>query len=207
MRVSENCVVNLKNKSHSATAEVTVPESGAAGVIVTQGGSVGGWSLYVHEGRLKYCYNFFGIEYYIVSADEPIPAATKGRRGQAFPDAARARTALLEADETWSRRGSRPKDAERLADPEIRVLRNGRPLAKGVPAAAEAMAASTREPGGTGLVAVATSLDFGFTRGLRLESARGGATRVHYVRVWATDAEGRWRVLADVETLEPAGGT
>ena len=74
MRVSENCVVNLKNKSHSATAEVTVPESGAAGVIVTQGGSVGGWSLYVHEGRLKYCYNFFGIEYYIVSADEPIPA-------------------------------------------------------------------------------------------------------------------------------------
>jgi hypothetical protein len=69
------------------------------------------------------------------------------------------------------------------------------------------MAASTREPGGTGLVAVATSLDFGFTRGLRLEPARAGATRVHYVRVWATDAEGRWRVLADVETLEPAGST
>jgi arylsulfatase A-like enzyme len=74
MRVSENCVLTLKNKSHSVTAEVTVPESGAAGVIVTQGGSVGGWSLYAHEGRLKYCYNFFGIEYYIVAADEPIPA-------------------------------------------------------------------------------------------------------------------------------------
>jgi arylsulfatase len=74
MRVSENCVVNVKNKSHSVTAEVTVPESGAAGVIVTQGGGVGGWSLYAHEGRLKYCYNFFGIEYYFVTADEPIPA-------------------------------------------------------------------------------------------------------------------------------------
>jgi arylsulfatase len=73
MRVSENCVLNLKNKSHSATAEVTVPEAGAAGVIVTQGGGVGGWSLYAHEGRLKYCYNFFGIQYYIVTADEPIP--------------------------------------------------------------------------------------------------------------------------------------
>jgi ketosteroid isomerase-like protein len=142
-----------------------------------------------------------------VAPDEPLPSATKPRRGQSFPDAARARAALLEADEAWSRRGSRPKDAERLADPEIRVLRNGRPLAQGVSAAAEAMAASTREPGGTGLVAVATSLDFGFTRGLRLEPARGGATRVHYVRVWATDAEGRWRVLADVETLEPAGST
>ena len=51
-----------------------MPDSGAAGVIVTQGGSVGGWSLYAHEGRLKYCYNMFGIEYYMVTADEPIPA-------------------------------------------------------------------------------------------------------------------------------------
>lgn len=74
MRVSENCVVNVKNKSHSVTAAVTVPESGAAGVIVTQGGAVGGWALYAHEGRLKYCYNFFGIQYYFVAADDPIPA-------------------------------------------------------------------------------------------------------------------------------------
>jgi len=43
-------------------------------VIVTQGGKVGGWSLYAHEGRLKYCYNFFDIEYYFVTADEPLPA-------------------------------------------------------------------------------------------------------------------------------------
>ena len=49
MRVSENCVLNLKNKSYSVTANIVVPESGANGVIVTQGGSVGGWSLYAHE--------------------------------------------------------------------------------------------------------------------------------------------------------------
>ena len=77
MRVSENCVVNVKNKSHSVTAELNVPESGAAGVIVTQGGGVGGWSLYAHQGRLKYCYNFFGIEYYFVTADERIPAGKR----------------------------------------------------------------------------------------------------------------------------------
>ncbi len=28
----------------------------------------------MHEGKLKYCYNFFGIEYYYVTAEEPIPA-------------------------------------------------------------------------------------------------------------------------------------
>ena len=74
MRVSENCVLNIKNKSHAVTANVVVPESGANGVIITQGGSVGGWTLYAHARRLKYCYNFFGIEHYIIAADDPIPA-------------------------------------------------------------------------------------------------------------------------------------
>jgi len=42
MRVSEACVLTLKNKSHSVTAEITVPEGGVAkGVIITQGGEVG----------------------------------------------------------------------------------------------------------------------------------------------------------------------
>jgi arylsulfatase len=35
---------------------------------------VGGWTLYAHDGRLKYCYNFFGIEHYMITADTPIPA-------------------------------------------------------------------------------------------------------------------------------------
>lgn len=74
MRVSEACVLTLKNKSHSVTAELTVPKEGAKGVIVTQGGSVGGWTLYVKNGKLKYCYNFFGIEPYFVEAGTPIPA-------------------------------------------------------------------------------------------------------------------------------------
>ena len=74
MRVSENCVVNLKNKSHSVTANITVPDAGATGVIITQGGLVGGWTLYVHEGKLKYCYNFLGIKHYMITADTPIPA-------------------------------------------------------------------------------------------------------------------------------------
>jgi arylsulfatase len=74
MRLLENCVLNIKNKSHSITATIEVPGDGASGVIVTQGGGVGGWSLYAHEGRLKYCYNFFGIEYYFVTADELLPS-------------------------------------------------------------------------------------------------------------------------------------
>jgi arylsulfatase A-like enzyme len=82
MRLLENCVVNIKNKSHSVTADITVPEAGAAGVIVSQGGGVGGWCLYAHEGKLKYCYNFFGIDYYYVTADEPLPSGSHQVRMQ-----------------------------------------------------------------------------------------------------------------------------
>jgi arylsulfatase len=74
MRVSEWCVLSLKNKSHSVTAELTISKGGANGVIITQGGEVGGWSLYAKGGKLKYCYNFFGIEHFFAEADTPIPS-------------------------------------------------------------------------------------------------------------------------------------
>jgi arylsulfatase A-like enzyme len=74
MRVSEGGILLLKNKSHSVTAELVVPEAGANGVIVTQGGFAGGWTLYAKAGKLKYCFNFFGIEYYIIEAERPIPS-------------------------------------------------------------------------------------------------------------------------------------
>jgi len=73
-RLSENSVLALKNKSHSITAEVEVPEDGAAGVIVAQGGAFGGWTLYAHEGRAAYCYNTFGVESYKVYGSEPMRA-------------------------------------------------------------------------------------------------------------------------------------
>jgi arylsulfatase len=75
-RLSESSLVNIKNKSHSVTAEIVVPESGASGVIVAQGGAFGGWSLYLHEGRPTYCYSFFGVQRFKVAADGPVPAGT-----------------------------------------------------------------------------------------------------------------------------------
>lgn len=73
MRVAESSVLAMLNKSFSVTANVTVPEGGAEGVIVTQGGDVGGWSLYCKDGVFRHCYNYFGIEHVITAADEPVP--------------------------------------------------------------------------------------------------------------------------------------
>jgi arylsulfatase A-like enzyme len=76
-RLTENSVVNIKNKSHSVTAEVVVPgDGGAQGVIVAQGGSIGGWSLYAKDGRPRYCYNLFGIQHFYVDGEREIPAGT-----------------------------------------------------------------------------------------------------------------------------------
>ena len=43
-RLSENSVIVLKNRSHAVTAQVAVPDGGAHGVIIAQGGAFGGWT-------------------------------------------------------------------------------------------------------------------------------------------------------------------
>jgi len=75
-RLTESSVLNVKNRSHSVTAEVVVPESGAEGVIVAQGGAFGGWVLYTRGGRLKYCHNFIGLRRFTVESEGAVPAGT-----------------------------------------------------------------------------------------------------------------------------------
>jgi hypothetical protein len=73
-RISENSIVVLKNKSHAVTAEIEVPEGGAEGVIVSQGGAFGGWSLYIKNGKPAYCYNLFGLQRFKTYGKNAIPA-------------------------------------------------------------------------------------------------------------------------------------
>src|SRR4029079_8598459 len=76
-RMQENVIINTKKKSHSVTAEIEVPEPGAKGVIIAQGGNMGGWSLYAHEGKLKYFYNFLGMLHFEVTATSKLPTGTR----------------------------------------------------------------------------------------------------------------------------------
>ena len=72
-RLSENSVVANKNKSHSITAQIEVPEAGVNGVIVAQGGAFGGFALYAKDGKPAYCYNLFGLEQFKVYGKDSIP--------------------------------------------------------------------------------------------------------------------------------------
>jgi arylsulfatase len=73
-RLTENTVINIKNKSHSVTAQIEVPKGGAEGVIVAQGGAFGGWCLYLKDGKPTYCYNLAGLMQIKVSGTESVPA-------------------------------------------------------------------------------------------------------------------------------------
>jgi arylsulfatase len=73
MAMGENNVVDIKNKSYAMSANVTIPEEGAEGVIIAQGANFGGWAIYAHKGRLKYIYNFLGLDRYEIEANDPLP--------------------------------------------------------------------------------------------------------------------------------------
>jgi hypothetical protein len=73
-RLTENVVLNIKNKSWAVTAEVVLPASAAQGVIIAQGGAFGGWSFYTKDGRLKFCYNLFGLQRFTTASTSSLSA-------------------------------------------------------------------------------------------------------------------------------------
>ena len=73
----ESVFINVKNRSKTITAEVDVPQGGANGTILAQGGRFGGWSLYVEGGVPGYDYNFLGLSRSSVRGAAPL---APGRR-------------------------------------------------------------------------------------------------------------------------------
>ena len=70
--VPEAAAVNVRNRSHTITAVVDVPEGGADGVIISQGSLLGGWVLYAVGGRLRYVHNLSALEEHRIEATEPL---------------------------------------------------------------------------------------------------------------------------------------
>lgn len=72
--IAENSVLDVKNRTHSVTATVTIGEEPAEGAIIAQGGRFGGWTLYFDEGRLAYAHNWVDHERYYVRSEQVIAA-------------------------------------------------------------------------------------------------------------------------------------
>jgi len=77
-RLTEASVLNVKNASHAVAADIEVPEGGASGVLLSQGGAFGGWSLYLRsDGVPVYAYNLMGLALAKVAGSAPV---APGRR-------------------------------------------------------------------------------------------------------------------------------
>jgi arylsulfatase len=70
--VPEDVAPNVKLRPHHIIAAIDVPDGGADGVLLAQGGRFGGYSLYVQDATPRYTYNFAGIERTTITADAPL---------------------------------------------------------------------------------------------------------------------------------------
>ena len=78
-RIPEATAPDVKNKSFRLTAEVEMPEGGAEGVLVTEGGRGGGWGLLVLDSKPAFVYAWSNQpqhKFWVAADEKPSPART-----------------------------------------------------------------------------------------------------------------------------------
>jgi len=73
VRIPEPSAPNTKNANHTLAAEITIPQEGAEGVLISCGGMSAGYTFFIKDGRLHWEHNWFEEERYRVSSTESLP--------------------------------------------------------------------------------------------------------------------------------------
>ena len=71
-RIPEGTAPDFKNKSYRIVADVQIPEGGAQGVLITQGGRFNGFGLYVLQGKPVFHYNLVGVDRTTIASKDPL---------------------------------------------------------------------------------------------------------------------------------------
>jgi arylsulfatase len=67
--VPESVAVQIRNRSHALVVDVNVAGAGQFdGVLLALGSALGGWSLHVLDGQIRYVHNLYGKERHVVAA-------------------------------------------------------------------------------------------------------------------------------------------
>lgn len=61
------------NRPWSITAEVVIPKGGAEGVLLAQGGRLGGYTFFVKDRKLHFLYNYLGRDKFWLKSNEAVP--------------------------------------------------------------------------------------------------------------------------------------
>ena len=90
--VLSGMIPRIYNRSYTITAELVVPETGAEGVIVAEADHLGGFTLYVKDGKLTHTYSMMGVFVYTQVAEEDLPAGEVTVRMEFLADGAKPAT-------------------------------------------------------------------------------------------------------------------
>ncbi len=90
--VLSGMIPRIYNRSYAITADLVVPEGGAEGVIVAEADHLGGFTLYVKDGKLTHTYSMMGVFVYKQVADEGLPMGDVTVRMEFAADAAKPAT-------------------------------------------------------------------------------------------------------------------
>ncbi len=85
--VSSGMIPHIYGTSYSIDADVVIPPEGAEGVIVANADFMGGFSLYVQNGRLCHTYSFMGVRSDTITSAEPLQAGSTMLRFEFLADA------------------------------------------------------------------------------------------------------------------------
>ena len=76
-QVPESVAANVRNRSHALVVEVTIDDPASAdGVLLAMGSALGGWSLHILDGRLRYAHNLYGRELHLIESAGQIEPGT-----------------------------------------------------------------------------------------------------------------------------------
>jgi arylsulfatase len=80
--IPESVAVDVRNRTHSIVVDATLPDDGSAdGVLLALGSVLGGWTLHVLDGHLRYVHNLYGAERHTIMSHAPVP---RGRHELSF---------------------------------------------------------------------------------------------------------------------------
>ena len=75
----------IYNRAFSITADAVVPDGGAEGVLIAQGGATGGYSFFVKNGQLQFVYNYLGRDSFTVASNTDVPTGDVSLRYEFEP--------------------------------------------------------------------------------------------------------------------------
>ena len=85
-------IPRVYNHSYTISADLVVPDGGAEGVIVAEADHLGGFSLFVQDGKLTHTYSMMGVFIFRQQATEALPTGEVNVRMEFAADAPKPAT-------------------------------------------------------------------------------------------------------------------